>query len=157
VSVGAASDVIAQADTVFALARTGDQVLAALPQVLGSPTTPPYAALGGAISLYVRTAALGAKYSSFGVVDPTTSRLVRIANGDAFTSAIERAHARLGSSLALLRTHHVNATVVAADYEIGGVDHAGDPSGKLDALGDDWDGYVNSRVLASIGGFAAPR
>ena len=156
-SVAAESATIAQADTVFALARTGEQTLASLPAVLGDRSPPDDAALGGAISLYVRSAAIGAKYTSLGDVDPATLQLVRAANPDALTSALERAAARLGASLAVLRAQHVNPAIVAADYELGGLGQAGDVSDKFDALGDYWDGYVNSRVLALLGGIARPR
>ena len=74
-NVAAASDAIAQADTVFALARTGEQTLASLPEVLGDRSPPDDAALGGAISVYVRSAVLGAKYTSLGEVDPATLQL----------------------------------------------------------------------------------
>jgi hypothetical protein len=140
----------------YALARTGDTVLGSLPKYLGSRTASPYAELSGAISYYARMAVLNAKYSSLGVVDPTTLQLVRAANPDAFSSAIERAQARLASSIALLRSNHVNPTIVAADNEIAAMDQGGAVSDKFDALGDYWDGYVNIRVLAYLGGFAPP-
>jgi hypothetical protein len=50
----------------------------------------------------------------------------------------------------------VNPTTVAADVEIARVDQNGDVQDKFDALGDYWDGFVNSRVLAALGGFAQP-
>lgn len=154
VSIGAASDALAQADTVYALARTGDRVLESLPTYLGKHSTSGYADLSGAVSLYVRTTALDAKYFSLGVVDPTTLQLVRVANPGAFTSVMQRAQAGLAANLAFLRSKHVNPTIVAADNEIAGLDQNGDVSDKFDALGDYWDGYVNSRVLAYLGGFA---
>jgi hypothetical protein len=157
VGMGAASDAIAQTDTVFALARTGDRVLDALPQALGTSRSPEYGALAGSVALYVRTATLLAKYSSLGVVDRQTLQLTALANRGAFASVMTRARARLAASLALLRANHVNPTVVAADYEIGTADQGGAVTDKFDALGDFWDGYVNSRVLAILGGFPAPR
>ena len=42
--------------------------------------------------------------------------------------------------------------IVAADNEIAGVDRNGAVADQFDALGDYWDGYVNSRVLAYLGG-----
>ena len=156
VGVAAASDAVAQADTVYALARTAEQVLASLPTYLGNRATSGYADLSGAITFYVRTAMLNAKYSSLGVVDPATLQILRAANAQAFSSVMDRAQAQLGSSLALLRSQHVNPTIVAADNEIAAIDRSGNVSDKFDALGDYWDGYVNSRVLAALGGFPPP-
>jgi hypothetical protein len=43
--------------------------------------------------------------------------------------------------------------VAVADNQIGGIQREGDASQKLDALSSYWDGYLNSRVLAYLGGF----
>jgi len=153
----AMSDAIARADTVYALARTGDRTLAGLSDVLGVGSPSGYAGLGGALGLYVRSALLNAKYSSLGVVDTATLVLVRPTNPGAFASVLERAQSRLAANLAMLRARHVNPTIVAADYEIGSDDQKGPVTDKFDALGDYWDGYVNSRVLASLGGLAPSR
>ena len=56
----------------------------------------------------------------------------------------------------MLRSKQVNPTVAVADNQIGGIQREGDASQKLDALSSYWDGYLNSRVLAYLGGFAPP-
>ena len=69
---------------------------------------------------------------------------------------MQGAQSQLAANIALLRSQHVNPMTVASDNEIASLDQGGDVNDKFDALGDYWDGYVNSRVLAYLGGFAAP-
>jgi uncharacterized protein len=156
-SVNATVDAFARADTGYALAGTGNAILQSLPAYFGNGTPAAYAQLGGAISLYVRSTVLLAKYRSLGHVNPTTLQLAGMANGGrAFNVSIQHAQTQLTSNLGLLRSKQVNPTTVAADVEIARVDQNGDVEDKFDALGDYWDGYVNSRVLAALGGFAQP-
>ena len=69
---------------------------------------------------------------------------------------IARAQAQLASSIGSLRSKGVNPVSAAADNELAGVDRNGDASDRFDALGEYWDGYLNSRVLAYLGGFSGP-
>ena len=140
-------------DTDYALAQTGDSIISSLPTYFGGGSAADYAELGGAISLYERTAQLMAKYYSLGRVNPRTLALTGIANGAAFNSAIQLAQTQLAANIGLLRAKGVNPLIAAADYEIAGIDRNGDVSDKFLALGDYWDGYLNSRVLAYLGGF----
>ena len=156
-SVNATVDAFARADTGYTLAGTGNAILQSLPAYFGKGTPAAYAQLGGAISLYVRSTVLLAKYQSLGHVNPATLQLAGMANGGrAFNVSIQHAQSQLTSNLGFLRSKHVNPTTVAADGEIARVDQNGDVQDKFDALGDYWDGYVNSRVLAALGGFAQP-
>ena len=50
----------------------------------------------------------------------------------------------------------MNPLIAAADNEVASVEQNGNVTDKFDALGDYWDGYVNSRVLAALGGFPPP-
>ena len=156
-SVNATVDAFARADTGYALAGTGNSILQSLPSYFGTGAPAAYAQLSGAISLYVRSAVLLAKYQSLGHVNPATLQLAGMANGGrAFNVSIQHAQSQLTSNLGMLRSKQVNPTTVAADAEIARVDQNGDVQSKFDALGDYWDGYVNSRVLAALGGFAQP-
>jgi uncharacterized protein len=156
VSLSAAENVFAADDSDYALAQTGDNIISSLPPYFGNGATTDYAELGGAISLYERTAALIAKYYSLGQINPKTLALTGIGNDAAFNSAISLAQTQLASNIGLLRSKGVNPTIAAADNEIASVDQNGDVSDKFDALGEYWDGYLNSRVLAYLGWFPQP-
>jgi hypothetical protein len=156
-SVNATVDAFARADTGYALAGTGNAILRSLPAYFGKGAPAAYAQLGGAVSLYVRSAVLLAKYQSLGHVNPATLQLAGMANGGrAFNVAIQHAQSQLSSNLGLLRSKNVNPATVGADVEIARVAQSGDIQDKFDALGDYWDGYVNSRVLVALGGFTQP-
>ena len=155
--INAAVDAFARADTGYALAGTGNAIVQKLPAYFGKGAPAAYAQLGGAISLYVRSAVLLAKYQSLGHANPDTLQLAGMANGGrAFNVALQHAQAQLASNLGLLRAQHVNPATVAADAEIGRLDQSGNVQEKFDALADYWDGYVNSRVFIALGGFPQP-
>jgi uncharacterized protein len=155
--INAAVDGFARADTGYALAGTGNALVQKLPAYFGTGDPAAYAQLGGAISLYVRSAVLLAKYQSLGHANPATLQLAGMANGGrAFNVALQHAQSQLSSNLGLLRAEQVNPATVAADSEIGRIDQSGDVQEKFDALADYWDGYVNSRVLIALGGFRQP-
>ncbi len=143
------------ADLNYGLSVSGLNVMGALNKYFGSAATSDYAELGGAISLYNRTSALIAKYYSLGEVDPNTLDVTGISNDSAFQAAITLAQSQLASGVGLLQSKQVNPTIAVADNEIAGIDREGDASDKLDALTAYWDGYLNSRVLAYLGGFAS--
>ena len=112
--------------------------------------------MGGAITLYARTTALLAKYSVFGRFEPGTLQLGAIADTGGFNAAILFAQTQLAANIGWLRAHGVDPVIAVAANDVASADQNGDVSGAFDALGDYWDGYVNSRVLAYLGGFAAP-
>jgi hypothetical protein len=151
----AAEGAFAAGDLDYALAQTGDGVLNSLPAFFGNAATAAYARLGGALAFYDRTAELLAEYYSLGQADPKTLQLTGIANDAAFNSVIRRAQDRIAASIGVLRLRNVNSTTAVSDSEIASVDQNGAVSAKFGALGDYWDGYLNSRVLAYLGGFAA--
>ena len=154
-SLPSAENAFATNDTDYALALTGDAVIRSLPSSFGSGAAAGYAELGGAVSLYVRSAQLMAKYSSLGQVNPATLAITGIGNGVAFDAAIQLAQTQLAANIGMLRSKGVSPLIAASDNEIAGVTAKGDVSDKFSALGDYWDGYVNSRVLAYLGGFPA--
>jgi hypothetical protein len=155
-SVGSAEHAFAVSDVDYALAQAGDSMIRALPSYFGRPATADYARLGGALALYDRTAQLLATYDSLGQADPTTLQLSGIGSDAAFSSVIGAAHGQLAASIGQLRSKNVNSTTAVSDIEIGGVDQDGAPNDKFSALGDYWDGYLNRRVLAYLGGFPSP-
>ncbi len=144
-----------EADLNYGLSVSGLNVMGALQTYFGDAGSSDYAELGGAVSLYNRTSALIAKYYSLGQVDPNTLDVTGISNDPAFEAAIALAQSQLASGVALLQSKNVNPTIAVADNEIASVDREGQASDKLDALSEYWDGYLNSRVLAYLGGFAS--
>ncbi len=155
-SVGSAEHAFALSDVDYGLAQAGDSLIRALPSYFGGPSTADYARLGGALALYDRTAQLLATYDSLGQVDPMTLQLSGIGSAAAFNSVIGVAHGQLAASIGQLRSKNVNSTTAVSDIEIGGVDQDGAVNDKFSALGDYWDGYLNSRVLAYLGWFPSP-
>ena len=149
-----AEQALAAADSEYALARAGDGVLSALPSYFANGATTDLAQLGGAMKLYVRSADLLSRYTTFGAVDPVSLALTGFANGDAFNSAIQLAQSRLGAGIGALRDHGVNPLVAAADNEVASVDQNGGVSDQFAALSAYWNGYLDCRVLATLGGFA---
>ncbi len=145
---------LAAADSEFALVRTGDELLRVLPSYFANSATTDLAQLGGAMSLYVRSADLLSRYTTLGSVDPETLALTGFANGDAFNSAIEHAQSQLAATLGSLRARGVDPVVAAADNEVASVDQNGGVSDQFAALGEYWNGYLHCRVLAYLGGFA---
>jgi predicted S18 family serine protease len=142
-------------DLNYGLSVSGLNVMGALQQYFGTAASSDYAELGGAVSLYNRTSGLIAKYYSLGVVDPKTLDVTGISNDAAFSAAISLAQSQLAGGVGLLQSKNVNPTIAVADNEIAGVDREGDASDKIDALTEYWDGYLNSRVLSYLGGFAS--
>ncbi len=143
------------ADINYGLSVSGLNVMSALQKYFGSASSSDYAELGGAMALYNRTSGLLAKYYSLGVVDPKTLDVTGISNDSAFSAAIDLAQSQLAGGVGLLQSKQVNPTIAVADNEIAGIDREGTASDKLDALTEYWDGYLNTRVLAYLGGFAA--
>ncbi len=154
VSAAAAKANFSGKDTEYALATTGLEVMSNLQQYFGVNASSDYAELGGAVSLYNRSAGLLAKYYSLGDVDPKTLDVKDIANAQAFSAAIDLAQRQLAANVGVLRSKQVNPTIAVADNQIGSIQREGDASQKLDALSSYWDGYLNSRVLAYLGGFS---
>jgi hypothetical protein len=155
VSEESEADALARVDSQFALARSGAAVISALPAPLDGVVSD-YGELGGAITLYARTTALLAKYSVFGRLKPGTLELDGIADPGGFNSAIMFAQTQLGANIGWLRAHGIDPVIAVAAYDVAGVDQNGDASGAFDALGGYWEGYLNSRSLAYLGGFASP-
>ncbi len=156
VSLASGEASFAAADNDYALAQAGDNLINSLPPYFGNGSTTDYAELGGAISLYERTAELISKYYSLGQINPNTLELTGIGNDAAFNSAIQLAQTQLAANIGLLRSKNVNPLIAAADNEVASIKQNGSVSDKFDALGAYWDGYLNSRVLAYLGGFPAP-
>jgi hypothetical protein len=154
-SATAAKAAFANADTGYALSVSAVNVMSALEEYFGDAATSDFATLGGSALLYIRAAGLLATYYSLGEIDPETNELTGIKNDRAFQAAIDLAQSQLSGGIGLLQSKQVNPTIAVANNEIAGVEREGDAPDKLEALGTYWTGYINTRVLAYLGGFAA--
>ncbi len=154
VSLNTAKVNFAGKDLTYALAESGVGVVGSLQKYFGDAASSAYAGIGGAVALYSRTAGLLAKYYSLGEVDPETLDVKDIQNPEAFNAAIELAQSQLAGGIGVLQAKQVNPMIPVAFNEIAGVDREGTASDKLNALGQYWEGYLNTRVLAYLGGFA---
>ncbi len=152
VSLANAKVSFASNDTDYAEAQSGVDVIGGLEQYFGDAAASVYAELGGAVSLYARTAGLLAKYYSLGELDKNFA-VSDIKNQQAFDASIELAQTQLSGGVGVLRDKQVNPVIAVASNEVAGVDREGGASDKLTALTEYWDGYLNSRVLAYLGGF----
>jgi uncharacterized protein len=112
-----------------------------------------FAKLGGAVSLYARASGLIAKYYSLGAELDDDLNVTGISNQKALQASLDLAQRQVQRSVAVLKAKKVDPTLVVAGYESAGVDREGDASDKLDALTSYWTGFVESRVLAYLGGF----
>ena len=155
-SIAAAEKTFAGTDLDYALAQIGTGVVDALPPYFGGHATADYAALGGALALYERTSELIATYASLGRLDPKTQQVAGIGNAAAFNSVMHSAQSQLAANISFLRTKSVSSTTAVSDYEIAGITQSGTARDRFGALGDYWDGYLNSRVLDYFGAFPAP-
>ena len=153
-SVASVAATLAASDSTYAFARTGAAVLQSLPSYFGPSRTTDDAKLGGAISLYLRSAALLSKYSSLGRTRPGTVTFTGIANSGSFNATLQYAQGQLASNIDFLQANRVTPVTAVTDSELASVDQNGDANSQFDALGEYWNGYVNSRVLASFGGLS---
>jgi predicted S18 family serine protease len=149
----AAQSAFASADFDYALARSSLGVLnGGLDDYLGNSKTAALAKLGGAVSLYTRTAGLLSKYYSLGQLNDDLE-VVGITNERAMTNALDLGRDQVERGVGVLKAKKVSPTLVVGSYEIAGVDREGEASDKLDALGGYLSAFVGSRVLAYLGGF----
>jgi predicted S18 family serine protease len=149
----AAQSAFANADFDYALAQSSLGVLnGGLDDYLGNSKTAAYAKLGGAVSLYTRTAGLLSKYYSLGQLNDDLE-VVGITNERAMTNALDLGRDQVERGVGVLKAKKVSPTLVVGSYEIAGVDREGEASDKLDALDEYLAAFVGSRVLAYLGGF----
>jgi len=144
----------AETDFEYALAQASVGILeGGLDEYLGDTNTAVYARLGGAVSLYTRSAELLTKYYSLSAELDEENNVVGVGNERALVSALSFGSSQVERSVGVLQTRKVEASLVVAGYEIAGVDREGDASDKLDALGSYLGAFTEARVLAYLGGF----
>jgi hypothetical protein len=152
VSVASAKLSFASNDSNYAAAQSGVNIIGGIEEYFADEAASAYAKLGGAVALYARTAGLLAKYSSLGETDESLN-VTGIKNQEAFSASIDLAESQLAGGVGVLRGKDVNPVIAVASAEVASVDREGTASEKLDALNEYWSGYLNSRVLAYLGGF----
>jgi hypothetical protein len=141
-------------DTDVALTVTQRNVLEGLKSYIGEgEPNAEYAQLGFAISNYARNALLLEKYYSNGQVDADLS-LTGVRSEAALIAGLELGKDQLAAGIGLLRGNEVEPAIQVAQFEMASVQREGDVGAKFDALSSYWSGFVGSRVLAYLGGFA---
>jgi hypothetical protein len=153
-SLDAAKEQFAGNDLDYALASSSLNVLeGGLDEYMGDDEASAYAKLGGAVSLYARASGLIAKYYSLQAEFDEDGNVSGIGNQKALQSALELGKSQVERSVSVLIDKDVDPTLVVAGYESAGIQREGDASEKLDALTSYWTGFIESRVLAYLGGF----
>jgi len=141
-------------DLDYALAQASVGILeGGLDDYIGDDKTAPFARLGGAVSLYTRTAGLLSKYYSLDAQLDEGGNVVGVGNERALVSALAFGSEQVERSVGQLQQRKVQAPLIVAGYESAGVSREGDASDKLDALGSYLGGFTEARVLAYLGGF----
>lgn len=153
-SLDAAKEQFAGNDFDYALASMSLNVLeGGLDEYMGDDEASAYAKLGGAVSLYARASGLIAKYYSLQAQFDDSGNVTGVGNTKALQSALELAQSQVERSVSVLTDKDVDPTLVVAGYESAGIDREGNANDKLDALTSYWTGFIESRVLAYLGGF----
>lgn len=141
-------------DLDYALAQASFAVLeGSLDDYLEGDKTAAYARLGGAVSLYARSASLLAKYYSLDAQLDENNDVVEVGNPRALAAALSFGSEQVERSVGLLQDRKVQAPLLVAGYEAASVDREGDAGDKLDALTAYLSGFTESRVLSYLGGF----
>ncbi len=144
----------ANRDTDVALTISQRNVLDALQSYIGEgEPNAEYAQLGFSISNYARNALLLEKYYSNGQVDGELN-ITGVRSEAALIGGLELGKDQLAAGIGLLRANDVEPAIQVAQFEMASVDREGDVGAKFDALSSYWKGFVGSRVLAYLGGFA---
>jgi hypothetical protein len=144
----------ANADTDVALTVSQRNVLEGLKSYIGEDEpNGEYAQLGFAISNYARNSLLLEKYYSNGSLDDELN-ITGVRSESALVGGLDLGKEQLTAGIGLLRANDVEPAIQVAQLEVASVDREGDVSAKFDALSSYWQGFVGSRVLAYLGGFA---
>lgn len=157
-SVEVVKNQLAAADTDYGLALIGQNIGYQLQDYFGTKGNAVYAQLGGAVSLYARSAGLLAKYYSLGEIEfyDGSIEVVGAQSDRALAAAIELARDQLAGAVSILTDYDVNPALAVASYESGTVQinaNGATVADKLNGLTTYWGGFVNARVLTYLGGF----
>jgi len=148
---------LSNADTDYALARAGSNVInpnnKTVTALFGGSKNAAYGNLGGAVALYVRSAGLLNKYYSLGINFDANFNPTSTNNDQALTSALDLGKSQVERSVAGLTKHKVDPTIQVGSYEAAGVEREGTLAEKLSAISDYLSAFVDSRILAYLGGF----
>lgn len=141
-------------DVQYALANSSTNVIeGGIDKFLEKPASD-YARLGAAVSLYGRAASLIDKHYSLQAKSDDNGNVTEVGNDQALSNALDLARSQVERAVSLLHDRNVDPTIQVGGYEIAGVEREGSVEDKLTALGDYRAAYLESRVLAYLGGFA---
>ena len=155
---GVSEDVVRNAfanqDFDYLLALSGGNTISEdLPDLVGNEKSGAYANLGGATALYARSAALIAKYYSFGAELDDSLSIVGIRHEGALSTALDLAEEQAAGVITVLRKKKTDPALIVGSFEIAGTDREGTLDDKLDALSGLYSAYIGGRVLSYLGGF----
>jgi hypothetical protein len=142
------------ADLSYSLARSSVDILPGLDRYFGGGTATSYAKLGGAMNAYSYSTSLIAKYYSLEAELDDNLEVKSIAREKALLNMLDLADDQLRQSIAALRSNEVDPALFVVVYESARLNREGSPKDKLEALTSFWAAYVQSRVMAYLGGFA---
>ncbi len=144
----------ANADSDVALAIQERNLLSGLTNYIGAgQPNAEYAQLGFAITNFARNSLLVEKYYSNGQFDKNLN-LTGVQFEQALSSGLDLAKAQVSSAIGELRDKQIEPAIEVASFEYAGVAREGDVTDKFDALSAYWSGFVSSRMLSYLGGFA---
>jgi uncharacterized protein len=141
----------------FVYGQTRSSLLV-MPRVLdhyfGGGEASAYAQLGGALTAYIGSTALIAKYYSLEAELDDDLDIIGFGKERVLIDTLEFAEKRARESVAFLQANDVDAAMHIVDYEAARLAREGDKWEKLDALSGFWSVYVRAQALAYLGGFA---
>jgi uncharacterized protein len=153
-SLDAAKGAFMGADLSYSLARSSVDILPGLDRYFGGGAATSYAKLGGAMNAYSYSTSLIAKYYSLEADLDENLEVKSIVREKALLNMLDLADEQVRQSIASLRSNGVDPALFVVVYESARLNREGSPKDKLEALTDFWAAYVQSRVVAYLGGFA---
>lgn len=141
-------------DLDYALANSSTNVIeGGIDKFLEKPASD-YAKLGASISLYARAASLIDKYYSLQAKTDDNGNVTDVGNDQALTNALDLARSQVERAVSLLHDKDVDPTIQVGGYGIAGIEREGAVDDKLTALSEYRAAFLQSRVLAYVGGFS---
>jgi len=147
-------DALSTEDFDYLLAQNGSETIGdSIDEFVKDKTAAAYANLGGATVLYARSATLLAKYYSLGAETDENGDVVAVNHEQALANSLDIGEAQAAAAITVLVDRKSDPALVAAGFEVAGVDREGDLTSKIEALSGFFDAYVSGRLLAYLGGF----
>lgn len=146
---------IANYDLDVAVAAQQKAVLPGLEDYIGPKSANgAYAAMAYGLNNYVRNQLLVEKYYNNAVLDKNF-RITDVQFDGALADAIDLSRRQLGAEIQNLASHKAPAVIGIATYEAAGLVDTGTPIQKFQSLSGYESGFVTTRLMSYLGGWAA--